>query len=530
MKSLFEKYRLILLLTSYITFGQNSNIDIQSYTNSIIVNDTSDVIIGETDINILFKEPMTSFSVDLINKNAEGKGMTVTKVLKNENKVSFTQSNNKLAINDTISATGQKSTYNIYYSGIPADGLIISKNKYGDRTFFGDNWPNRAKNWFPCIDHPSDKALVTFKITAPSYYQVIANGKLIEETNLTNGNTYYVWKTNVALPTKVMTIGIARFAVDYLESVHNIPISSWVYPQNKTEGFYDYAQAKQILNYFIENIGPYPYQKLSNVQSKTRYGGMENASNIFYSESSVSGKRDHEDLLAHEIAHQWFGDSATETDWSHLWLSEGFATYFTDLYVLHTHGNDAFKKRMISEKLKVLSFAKRKYAPIVDHETKNFMDLLNANSYQKGGWVLHMLRKKVGDDLFWESIRKYYDTYKLSNASTSDLQHVFETVTKQDLISFFKQWLFTAGHPELAFTHTEKDGKLNLTVSQKQKSDFNFVFPLEIKIIYNDNSQEIKTLNVSKRNETFQVPLKSNLKDIIIDPNTWLLFEDVTEK
>src|SRR5204863_6116924 len=141
------------------------------------------------------------------------------------------------------------------------------------------------------------------------------------------------WKTSVVLPTKVMVIGVARFAIEYEGEINKVPLQSWVYPQNRKEGFSDYSMASGPLDYFSKNIAPYPYEKLANVQSTTRWGGMENAGNIFYYENSVTGKANIEGLLAHEVAHQWFGDSASESDWYHVWLSEGFATYFTQLYL-----------------------------------------------------------------------------------------------------------------------------------------------------------------------------------------------------
>ena len=133
-----------------------------------------------------------------------------------------------------------------------------------------------------------------------------------------------------------MVIGVSPFAVQEMLSKSGIPLSSWVYPQNSEEGFFDYSIATRPLDFFESYIAPYPYSKLANVQSKTVYGGMENASCIFYHERTVTGKQDHEILITHEMAHQWFGDAVSELNWHHIWLSEGFATYLTDLYIEQT--------------------------------------------------------------------------------------------------------------------------------------------------------------------------------------------------
>ena len=241
---------------------------------------------------------------------------------------------------------------------IPADGLIISKNKYGDRTFFSDNWPDRAHNWLPCNDHPFDKASVEFIVTAPEHYQVVSNGLQIEETSLPDHLKLTHWKEDVPLPTKVMVIGAANFAVNYVGNVDCIPIYSWVYAEDRDNGFQHYAVAKDILPWYIKNIGPYAYKKLANVQSKTIFGGMENASAIFYFENSVNDDT-LDALFAHEIAHQWFGNSACEADWPHLWLSEGFATYMAHLYLESKYGVDSFNKRMVIDRMKIIAICKK---------------------------------------------------------------------------------------------------------------------------------------------------------------------------
>src|SRR6266700_4268795 len=199
-----------------------------------------------------------------------------------------------------------------------------------------------------------------------------------------------------------MVIGAAGFAVQYSGTINGTPVYSWVYPENKEKGFYDYAQAVDILPFYIKHVGPYAYEKLANVQSKTIFGGMENAGAIFYSENTVTGTRVSESLLAHEIAHQWFGDMATETDWSHLLLSEGFATYMTILYFENKYGPDTARSMRTEDRNQVIEFAKKYKKPVVDSSVTNYMELLNANSYQKGGWILHMLRMEAGDSAFWK--------------------------------------------------------------------------------------------------------------------------------
>ena len=162
----------------------------------------------------------------------------------------YIHNNNKLTIEAKHVFPRLPYTYKITYSGIPKDGLVISKNIHGDRTFFGDNWPNRAHNWFPCIDHPSDKATIEYIIKAPNHYQVIANGFQVEETNISGNLKQYHYKTDVPLPTKVMVVGIAKFAVQNIGETHNIPVSTWVYPQTKAAGFYDFSIANCMITNF----------------------------------------------------------------------------------------------------------------------------------------------------------------------------------------------------------------------------------------------------------------------------------------
>jgi aminopeptidase N len=500
------------------------SLDVKKYELHLQVNDSTDRIDAHMLVHMNFRRSVDSFALNLVSLDSlTGKGMAVDSIRQNDILVDFTHNGDLLNIEAKHVFPGITYTYHIYYKGIPKDGLVIGENLFGDRTFFGDNWPNRAQHWFPCVDHPSDKAYFETHVTAPQHYQVVANGSLLEQTNLNNGLNYFKWQTNVPLPTKVMVVGIARFAVQNIGNYSGVPVSTWVYPQNKEEGFVDFSNAGNILDFFVELIAPYPFMKLANVQSKTRFGGMENAGNIFYFERSVNGKQEREELIAHEIAHQWFGNSASEIDWAHVWLSEGFATYLTAMYVEHSKGKEAFKATMDEDRGTVLDYYQRSKTPVIDSRSANFMRLLNANSYQKGSWVLHMLRKQVGDDLFLERLRAYYNRYKLGNADTDDFRRVMEAVSKQDLTTFFDQWLYRSGHPVLKTQWIYADNKVRMIIDQSQETSFDFLLALEF--ILKDGSSEIKTVDVRHKSAPFVIEVSGEVKEVRIDPHSWLLHE-----
>ncbi len=493
-----------------------SAIDVQHYIFGLQLNDANNSIKGDAAISVKFLKDIRSFNLDLVKKKSDGKGMLVTDVKEDGKTIEFTQSEEQVTLSTSAKANTTHN-YTITYSGIPADGLIISTNKHGNRTFFGDNWPNRAHNWLPCVDDPADKASVEFIVFAPDRYTVVANGLKIEEKSLPNKQKLTHWKETAVLPTKVMVIGVADFAIDHTGNVNDIPVYSYVFPQDKTAGFKSYAIAKEILPFFIKQVGAYPYKKLANVQSKTIFGGMENASAIFYFENSV-GDGGIEELMAHEIAHQWFGNSASEKNWSNLWLSEGFATYMTNCYLESKYGQDALKNRMALQRKKILDFEQKRLTPVVDTTVKDdYMQLLNANSYEKGSWVLHMLRRKIGDDAFWNGIRSYYEQYKSNNANTDDLRNVMEQASGQDLKVFFNQWLLTPGHPQLNINcQYDADKKqLSLRIEQVQKEPYDLIleYAIDGKILSQRVNSKTTTVEVTTANPT----------SLVIDPNVNLL-------
>ena len=536
---LFILLHIYLVISIAASYAQNNSVDVQHYKFELQLNDTNNVIHGNADIIFKMTKPANDCYYDLREYvDSTGKGMKVAHVSSDSKQLKFSQEEDHLIIyfENTLAANTNENI-SIEYSGIPTDGLIIDTNKFAHRTFFGDNWPNRAHNWIPCNDHPSDKASVEFIVTAPDHYRVIANGVLANEKLLSNNQKVTHWKEDVDLPTKVMVIGVADFAVDTSANVNGIPVTSWVFPENKESGFSQYAVAAKILPFFNGYIAPYPFKKLANVQSKTKFGGMENAGNIFYYQNSV--KQDsftHKDyirlegLFAHEEAHQWFGDEASETGWQHVWLSEGFATYMTHLYFEHTYGEDTLQSRMRADRKKIIDFYRKRKTPIVD--TTSMSDplvLLNVNSYQKGGWVLHMLRRKSGDSLFHKGIQAYYKKYQGKNASTKDFIKTMEEISKQHLDLFAKQWLYTAGHPVLQLKWDYDQSRKLVTMKINQMQSHLFIFPLEIALVLNGKTI-MEQINVNNRIETLTFPAAVKPQAIQLDPKVNLLFENLSSE
>jgi len=524
------KYTLLFigLFFSQFIIGQiNTNLDVLSYSLKIELNDQSNQIDVYEEITFELSAYSDSAIFDLDSKKSDGTGMQVLECGSKGNELlTFHHKNDKLTIAGFSKFSEFVHTIFIKYQGIPSDGLVIGKNMHGDRTFFGDNWPNRAHLWFVCNDHPSDKATIEFEVMAPSRYEVIANGRLIDKTIGENGKSVHHYSTDYVLPTKVMVIGVADFSVTTFGPFNNpgTPVSAWIYPQDEKKGFYDMEIAPDILTWFEAKIAPYPYDKLANVQSTTRFGGMENASCIFYDEKAIDGKRSSETLLVHEIAHQWFGNSASEKDWSHLWLSEGFATYLTNVYVQEVYGDEAFFKQLEKDKARVIRFNNSNPLPVIDTLSADLMSLLNANAYQKGSWFLHMLRNEIGDDYFWDAVRVYYKTFEFSNADSKDFQAIVEKECHCDLNQFFNQWLRQTGQPEIRIKAKKKKNGVQLTIKQLQKN--NFEFPLEFEFQLNDQVDKyVQSIILKEKIHKVKIDLPNVYQGFSIDPNHKLLFE-----
>jgi aminopeptidase N len=295
-----------------------------------------------------------------------------------------------------------------------------------------------------------------------------------------------------------------------------------------------FGPANPSLKFFSQTVAPYPYEKLALIIGATRFGGMENSSAIVFSSTLFNARAEPlsnvfkireglRDVIAHEIAHQWFGDSVTEATWSDLWLSEGFADYFAGLFIQRYEGEADFQRYMKNEADGYFNYEKNTRTPIHDTNTEDLFKLLNANNYQKGAWVLHMLRAELGDAQFFSGIRIYYEAHKNATATSEDLRAAFEKASRRDLKDFFARWVYGAGHPsyELSWQWNEKTNKLRMMLKQLQPEP---AFPNAVPIdILTANGKRRFILKPTGRQTVDEVKLDASPIGINIDPDNTIL-------
>ncbi len=453
----------------------------------------------------------------------------------------FAQHDEKLDVYFTRPAKiKQQFKISVSYSGRPKDGLILTNDEDKLPSAIGDNWPDRVHHWIPCFDHPSAKASVKFTVTAPARNSAVANGVLESKKDNANATRTWVYYEKAPVSPYNMVVAVGQFATAELKAKTAIPISYYVTHSDRKFAEQGFSPAPPSVELFSQLVAPYPYGKLALIVGATRFGGMENANTIvfgagLFKEFATKKPRSRrydvpsgvEGVIAHEIAHQWFGASVTEATWADLWLSEGFATYFAALFIEKHEGAAAFRAYMKDNAQEYFAYEKTKRAPIHDTETESLFDLLNKNNYEKGSWVLHELRGMLGDKIFFEGLRIYYDKYKNSTADTDDLRAAFEKASRKDLKDFFKRWVYESGHPIYKISWTRINAKtVELKLDQVQPDDA-FLLPVTLEIITAKGKRRVQFTPVGK--ESRMKIQSAKPEKIVIDPDGFILKEVISE-
>jgi aminopeptidase N len=490
----------------------------------------SEIISARTEIHIVAIKNLSLIDLDFGN-------LTVDSVALDGATVPFVHRNERLEIKlpgELKSKTNLRVT--VTYHGRPADGLILKTDRDGRPSAVGDNWPNRVHQWIPSFDHPSAKATVNFKITAPGKNLVVANGRFQSVETAADGTRTWTYSEGVPIPPYCMIIGVGDFEKLVPPESTVTPLTYYVSASDRSYALKGFSSADPALRMFSETVGPYPYEKLALIVGTTRFGGMENSSAIVFTpklftnlDSEVSQAfgipRGIEAVVAHEIAHQWFGDSVTGATWADFWLSEGFATYFAGVFIQRHDGEQTFQKYMKTAADAVFTYSKKTQTPIHDRDTEDLFGLLNANSYQKGAWVLHMLRSRLADEVFFRGVRNYYQAHKNATATTEDLRAALEKASGKQLGDFFERWVYEGGHPQYSvkWRWLAKQRSVSVTVTQVQ-SGKPFLDPVPIAI--KTPSGPIREV-ISPTGRAASITVRSTKKpnSIEVDPDDILLNE-----
>ncbi len=511
------KFALQNIPENYISPNQY-NINVLSYKLNIDLHPSKKILNGD----VLIKGVILDKQLKQIDLNFYD-NMKISQLTLNNMKVGYSDENTRLTIPITEMCP-DTFLIRIVYSGTPKrEGFssFVFGELNGKSCVYNLSEPIYASTWFPCNDIPTDKALVEMNITNDSSEVSVSNGVLIGISTNGTRRTYH-WKSNYPIATYLVCLyssDYKTFSQKYisLDSKDTMAIDYYVFPNQVDEAKIDFEDHPDMLHFFSKTFGEYPFikEKYGVTEFLWQLGAMETQTMTAVGFNLISGQKLYTEIYSHELSHHWFGDAVTPKTWKDIWLNEGFASYCEALYNEHIGGFNALRSTMLSK-------LQNNYNGTV----YNPNDLFGQTVYQKGAWVLHMLRHDVGDTTFFQILRKYFDLYKYKNASTEDFENVCEAVSGKDLHQFFKQWVYEGTGKIRAAYSWKIDGKnLIINFSQIQKGYYTYQFPLDIQIKYFDNSEVLKTVYIDKKEKSFTIKLNKVISDIKVDPENWILGE-----
>jgi aminopeptidase N len=390
-----------------------------------------------------------------------------------------------------------------------------------------------ARYWFPCQDAPQDRVTTELIVRVPEGFTAVSNGRL--ERHEKDGKTeLFHWKQEIPHATYLVTLAVGKFA-EIKDKWRDVPVLYYCQPGREDDARRAFGKTPAMMEFFSEKIGvPYAYPKYAQVAAVDFiYGGMENTSATTQTALTLHDERAHLDfssdpLVAHELAHQWFGDLLTCRTWAHAWLNESFATYFEALFQEHDKGRDEFIHELAQNAESYLDEDKGHYRrPIVSNNYKQPSDLFDRHLYEKGSLVLHMLRVQLGDRDFWKAVHAYVEDNKGRTVETSDLVSAVRRATGRNMDRFFDQWVYKAGHPEYQARYWWDPAKKEAVLRVKQTHGITPETPLfcvPVVFAFRGKWGEKRfTKTVDGKSQIYRFKLPSEPELILFDPDHTVL-------
>jgi aminopeptidase N len=463
--------------------------------------------------------------------------LTVASVTSTEKVLGYQVTDEKVIITfaEAIPA-GKEATVIVRYSAQPEKGLYFRTPELGykpeDTHIWTQGEADEARHWYPCYDYPNEKFTVEMICHVPEGIVVLSNGRKTSEDKDTNGLVAVRWLQDKPMVNYLVCLVAGKLKA--IEDKHrDIPLHFWTPATEIEHAANSFEDTKPAMEFFEKEIGvPYPWDKYDQVCIQDyHWGGMENVSLTTLNINTLFPKtfenlRNSQGLVAHELAHQWFGDLVTCKDWSHIWLNEGFASFYDLLYTEHKNGRDEFlydlyegRKSLTQSTNSVKSMVWRKYGDPVEQ--------FDALAYGKGAWVLNMLRNQLGPDLYRQCIKTYIERHKFGSVVTDDLRAVVEELSGRSFDQFFDQWVYHTGFPRLDVDYSwdERAKLAKLSVRQTQPISENvplFNFPLPVRFKSKSGVIE-RVVTVKEKTEDFYFPLEAQPELVRLDPNVSVL-------
>ena len=375
--------------------------------------------------------------------------------------------------------------------------------------------PSLGKCFFPCHDHPADKASFDFLVTVDDSVEVVANGNLLG-VSYSGGKATWHWALDEEMSTYLAAVSASEY-VDLVDAT--LPwIHYYVYPSEVADAIGSFQNVDLMMTRLQSLFGPYPWDcKFSYVE--TPKGDMEHTSEVYHLQSLINGQTNNDPIVVHEMAHSWWGDCVTESEWDDVWLSEGFATYCEALWAEY-YGPDAYDEYMVSD-IMIPYLQSGEVFPLGEPE-----ELWGYTTYQKGASVLHMLRNVVGDDCFFEAMNGYFGDHAFGLATTQDLQGHFEICYGSDLSWFFDEWVYGVGYPvydiDYDISQAGSEWELDISIYQAQGGGTFFTMPLEFSVHGSGGDSTVTLWNdVQGDTETFTFDFEP--QNVAFDPGHHVL-------
>ena len=432
---------------------------------------------------------------------------------------------------------GDDVTFAVDYAAVPRRGVYFggpdAQRPRLPRQVWSHSWPEDARYWFPCHDDLADKITSEIILTTPARYQAVANGDLVE-THETSGRKVWHWKMDRPHSTYLMSFVTGEYDEVRDEATPgHIPLSYFVYRGRSADARSTFGRTPEMLRFFAEVSGsPYPFTRFSQaIASDFLFGGMENVTAVTLGDEALLEPRARIDtfsdgVISHELAHQWWGDAVSPRQWADVWLSEGFATFFSRLWQEHDLGPDAASYQRLLDTDDVLALDPQvRDRPMVFGDVEDPGVLLNANVYQKGGLVLGMLRRVMGDEAFWRGLRDHLARFAFGSADTADFRRSMEAAAGRDLGWFFDEWLMRPGLPHLTTTHRWDEPSLRLLIRLQQKPEeagaIAFILPLDLKVV---TAAGVRTevILLERAEQEFAFPCPERPVAVTVDPDAWV--------